>query len=695
MFKKIESSSILTTFIIKKSSARPVPILLLAVICVLLKTAPVYAEDITQCQKGWDETQIGNHDKAISLLNQCIKTGKLTNDNLAKAYENRGVVYSRKGNLGQAIKDQTKAISLNPSDLEVKYKTRGVHYSNKGDYFSALNDLKKALELKPNYATAIYDRGIVYERLGDRKKAISDYKIAYTLGLRIPALINRMRQYKLPIQEKKTAQTNSETSKKKPDILCFLGHRKYKENEFVAAVGLIDICLKNVGISEQSLIIAHRTRGLAYIKLKRFDKAVSDFNEAVRLAPKDPGMFVLLGHAWENSGSSHYKKAIKYYTHALSLDPNFGHAHLHRGLLYSLMQEKQKAYNDLTKAQKLGSTLPWIPKLIRQLEMSGVKKTQPVNIDFVSTWDGIFPEFYQPKTTPKPIVKDDETIKWTKPTLTNFKKYATKGANFRDLKLKKDFFSDTTVQNSLFRRPNFRNLNIRSLSMRKSNIEQGNLEGAKFAHFNFTDSNMVLTNAKKAEFANAWIYTSSLNYSQLDQANFSQARFNDADINHSSLRNADFSHAEFRSTSMRFSDLRNADFSFSNMNGWLLAQKSDLSGAKFTGASMSGGDFLYSNLTNANLDEASLYNATFIHADFKGASLNNSNISKADFSGVKNLTQEQIKNVWFWQDIPPKGLPKGFTIPASRICPRHVRNGAHVWSPLPPEQCLAEFDKHK
>src|SRR4030042_5342299 len=77
----------------------------------------------------------------------------------AKAYNNRGLAYSHKGQYDQAISDFNKALEINPRYAEA-YNNRGLAYDERGQLDQAISDFNKALEINPRYAEAYTNRGI-------------------------------------------------------------------------------------------------------------------------------------------------------------------------------------------------------------------------------------------------------------------------------------------------------------------------------------------------------------------------------------------------------------------------------------------------------------------------------------------------------------------------------------------------------
>ncbi len=100
---------------------------------------------------------------------------------LIEARHNRGVAYLDTGNYSEALKDFDIIVNLNPQDYK-PYHLRGYIHSMIGEYQQALVDLKRAIDLNPNDNIVYYDLALTYLQLGDNPQATQNLNIAATLG---------------------------------------------------------------------------------------------------------------------------------------------------------------------------------------------------------------------------------------------------------------------------------------------------------------------------------------------------------------------------------------------------------------------------------------------------------------------------------------------------------------------------------
>ena len=64
---------------------------------------------------------------------------------------------------------------------------------------------------------------------------------------------------------------------------------------------------------------AYHGRGLAWHQKREYDKAIADYDEAIKLDPKNALAYSNRGDAWRMKGE--YDKAIADYGEAIKLDP--------------------------------------------------------------------------------------------------------------------------------------------------------------------------------------------------------------------------------------------------------------------------------------------------------------------------------------------------------------------------------------
>ena len=93
----------------------------------------------------------------------------------------------------------------------------------------------------------------------------------------------------------------------------------------------------------------------------------------------------------------------------------------------------------------------------------------------------------------------------------------------------------------------------------------------------------------------------------------------------------------------------------SNTSSFVADGKTEFCNLQFT--NLSGLIFSYTNLSHFNLVGSNFSNSFLYEVDFTGVMLENANFSKTFFRDPKGLTQEQIKQAFYWKVKPPAGLP--------------------------------------
>jgi tetratricopeptide (TPR) repeat protein len=100
---------------------------------------------------------------------------------------------------------------------------------------------------------------------------------------------------------------------------------------------------------------SYSNRGGAYLMINEPDRAILDFETAIRLKPGD----VLLHYnlAGARMQKREYEKALASYSEAIRLNPGLGPAYNNRGYALELLGQREKAIADYRRALELAPAL--------------------------------------------------------------------------------------------------------------------------------------------------------------------------------------------------------------------------------------------------------------------------------------------------------------------------------------------------
>jgi tetratricopeptide (TPR) repeat protein len=96
-------------------------------------------------------------------------------------------------------------------------------------------------------------------------------------------------------------------------------------------------------------------RGVAAASQKNYDGAIREFSKAIELDPNYADAYTNRGIAY--AGKSDYDRAIADYNQAIWLDPNYADVYNNRGLAYSSKGDSNRAIADYTEAIRLDPKL--------------------------------------------------------------------------------------------------------------------------------------------------------------------------------------------------------------------------------------------------------------------------------------------------------------------------------------------------
>ena len=247
-------------------------------------------------------------DRAVADYDSVIRL----DPNNAEAFAKRASSYSSKKQYDLAIADLNQAIRLAPKDSSHFFYRGMVYYYHKADYDRAIADFNEAIRLTPDRATYVASRGESYEKKGEFDRALADYRMALSIQ---PD--NTWAKQGLERIERKTAAVPAAPVPVAPSapISCHDVSGAYQ-----AAIEACTQLIMSGKAGGDELLGAYVWRGSHFSFLGVHDKAIDDFDRALKLDPKLALAYRGRGASYEVKGD--LERALADYRMALSIDPS-------------------------------------------------------------------------------------------------------------------------------------------------------------------------------------------------------------------------------------------------------------------------------------------------------------------------------------------------------------------------------------
>ena len=113
----------------------------------------------------------------------------------------------------------------------------------------------------------------------------------------------------------------------------------------------IDACTRVIKAGGRNLAWAYYDRGSEYSDKGDNDRAISDYNEAIRINPKYVKAYNSRGHAYREKGD--YDRAISDSSEAIRIDPKYAKAYNGRGMAYMEKGDNDRAISEFSEAIRL------------------------------------------------------------------------------------------------------------------------------------------------------------------------------------------------------------------------------------------------------------------------------------------------------------------------------------------------------
>jgi len=99
---------------------------------------------------------------------------------------------------------------------------------------------------------------------------------------------------------------------------------------------------------------------------EEIERAIEDYDEAIRLNPQYADAYYNRGNAYANLGQS--QQAIKDFNEAIHLNPEYSNAYYNRGVVYSDLGRKAEAIADFERFVTLTNNPQWIQMARQRIE---------------------------------------------------------------------------------------------------------------------------------------------------------------------------------------------------------------------------------------------------------------------------------------------------------------------------------------
>lgn len=128
--------------------------------------------------------------------------------------------------------------------------------------------------------------------------------------------------------------------------------------------------LLSTGLAAAQNVQTYVDRGIENSQSGRYDQAIKDFNDALKVKPNDPMLITYRGVVYYAKKQNDL--AMKDFNQAITIDPKCGKAYYQRGMIYENQEKYALAVPELKKAKSLGYAVD--PYFIETLEKKAAAK---------------------------------------------------------------------------------------------------------------------------------------------------------------------------------------------------------------------------------------------------------------------------------------------------------------------------------
>lgn len=328
------------------------------------KTADDYINEGLNCYGN------GDYDNAIKNFENVIELSQNDQNNIAnyiKAYSLIGEIYALKANYDFSFEYCNEAIKLSKKTDDKLLQSgallsRGFFYIQTLQYSNSVEDFNKTIELLNDYRydadsvneyNAIYTMASAYSNLGYAySELLNSHKAIEHCNLAIEKIekSKHYENYNIFIYIK--ALSHIHRGLAYANLLNWKQCERDSETAIEIAKPLQDQALPLYNNINSR---AHNNLGLIHFSNNKFIEAIAEFNKATSFETSDirykSGVYTSLGLTYKALHQT--DKALENYNEALRILPKYNYTYYYLGLLYEYIEDYDKATENFNQALKL------------------------------------------------------------------------------------------------------------------------------------------------------------------------------------------------------------------------------------------------------------------------------------------------------------------------------------------------------
>lgn len=291
-------------------------------------------------QAGLCAVKIEKFEEAVRHLEKAIELNPKIG---VQAFQNLGAALLALGRHGDALKQARLALKLEPNAPE-NYELRGNIHIHMRQWDEALRDFQKALDLNPNSSHLHFCLGWAYENKEDSPKAIEEYKKSIQLNPEsVEAYSNLGWLYVDQSKNDEALVVFEKAAELKPGDIGLLNNLGWAYTNLHKYEEALSEYRKALKLDPASAMI-HNNIGIVYFHLNRLDEAGRELNRAIQLEPESQAAVYAhyyIGQIYQQEKK--YEFALKEYQEALKMESDYGDPYFRLGECWKEKGQKAKA----------------------------------------------------------------------------------------------------------------------------------------------------------------------------------------------------------------------------------------------------------------------------------------------------------------------------------------------------------------